>query len=356
MTHVRVLVTGVGGGGVGEQLIKALRMAPRGYSIVGTDVTAGSKGLMEVDVPLVVPRATDPEFVDVLLEIAVTHGVRAVFSGTEADLRVLAAARDRFVAAGVMVPVQPESVLDICLDKVTTGQFLESIGFGTPRQHAVRSLDDVHRVRRFPTVVKPAVGGGGSANIFLAQTVEELEVYALQLLAITDYFVVQEYVGTADDEFTVGVLTDLDGDLLGSIALRRLVSNGLGNRLTIPNRSGRAELGDALVISSGISQGTVGPYREVCEPCERLAAAVGSKGPLNVQCRMVDGVPVVFEVNPRFSGTASIRALMGFNEPDLLVRRHLLGETAPIHVDAREGLVLRGLSEVVVDPTNPAPS
>ena len=47
MTRPVVVVTAVGGGGNGEQLVKALRLSNLDYTIVGTDVMAHSKGLYE---------------------------------------------------------------------------------------------------------------------------------------------------------------------------------------------------------------------------------------------------------------------------------------------------------------------
>ncbi len=34
----------------------------------------------------------------------------------------------------------------------------------------------------------------------------------------------------------------------------------------------------------------------------------------------------MFDIHPRFSGTTPIRASVGFNEPDLLLRNHLFDE------------------------------
>ena len=58
----------------------------------------------------------------------------------------------------------------------------------------------------------------------------------------------------------------------------------------------------------------------------------------------------MFEINPRFSGTTSIRAMVGYNEPDVLMRRHLLGEVFPADLPYDEALVLRGLVESKVAP------
>jgi carbamoyl-phosphate synthase large subunit len=75
-----------------------------------------------------------------------------------------------------------------------------------------------------------------------------------------------------------------------------------------------------------------------------MAAALGSRGPLNVQCRVVGGALIPFEFNPRFSGSTSIRALADFNEPDLLIRRELQGEKCP-RPQFKKAVILRSLKE-----------
>ena len=63
------------------------------------------------------------------------------------------------------------------------------------------------------------------------------------------------------------------------------------------------------------------------EACERLAGKIGIRGPANIQCRISPRGVTILEVHPRFSGTTSIRADVGFNEPDTLIRNYLHGES-----------------------------
>ena len=49
------------------------------------------------------------------------------------------------------------------------------------------------------------------------------------------------------------------------------------------------------------------------------AAALSFRGAVNVQCRVVDGRPVIFEVNPRFSGGIPLTIASGVDVPRLLV-------------------------------------
>lgn len=46
----------------------------------------------------------------------------------------------------------------------------------------------------------------------------------------------------------------------------------------------------------------------------------------------------VFEINPRFSGTIFIRALAGYDEPDVLIRHEVLGEYIKLPITFNEGL------------------
>lgn len=349
METINVLVTAIGGGGLGEQIIKALRLAPTPYRIVGTDISPYSKGIMEVDEAEIVPPAKHPDFICEVLRLCEKHAIRAVLCGSEAELTILDRRRADFESRGLFLPINPTSVLDTCLDKVKTAAFLTANGFLSPGFRKITSAADLKDFPWLPAVIKPSVGGGGSANLFLAQTQPELEMLAERLLSFYPEFMIQEYVGTPEAEYTVGVLTAMDGTLLNSIAIRRYILSALSNRLKEPNRTTRADLGPTLVISNGISQGEVGLFPEVTKTCERIAAALGSRGPINIQCRLVNGTPMVFEINPRFSGTTSLRAMAGYNEPDVLIRRHVLNQAIEPHFAYRSGVILRGLSETMLD-------
>jgi carbamoyl-phosphate synthase large subunit len=213
-------------------------------------------------------------------------------------------------------------------------------------------MNDLHEFDKFPAVLKPSVGSGGSANTFLAQNQDDLLCFGRHLLSIYSEFVIQEYIGTTDSEYTVGVLVSMDGELLNSIAVKRSILSSLSNRLKVQNRTQNKKLGNILALSSGISQGEIGRFPEVTQCCEEIATALGARGPLNIQCRWIEGKVYVFEINPRFSGTTSLRAMVGYNEPDILIRKHICHEHIQPHFRYGSGVILRGLSEALLDSQN----
>ena len=347
---IRVLVTAIGGGGHGDQILKALRLvSPGRYRIFGADANPHCSQASLVEQFVTLPLARDPNYMTELLRICKELRVQALFHGCEPELLLFAANRKRIEDAGIFLPINDTALINLCMDKARTNERLAELGFPAPRYVNVSSESEFDDIDWFPVVVKPAVGSGGSANVYVAQDKKELKALAvyLGLGSITSGFMIQEYVGTPDQEFTVGVLHDLDGRYVNSIAVKRHLSSGLSVRTSVTNRTNRKELGSRLVISSGVSQGDIGRFSDVTDQCREIADRLGSRGPLNMQCRFVDGKVRVFEINPRFSGTTSLRAMVGLNEPDLLLRRHLLGQDIGQDAPYQEATILRSLVETL---------
>lgn len=347
-SKITVMVTGVGGGGHGEQIFKALRMADTDYDIIGCDMSKNSIGLAGADHAYIVPPANSPEYMDKILEICAKHGVKALFHGSEPELKIMAQNREKIEKKGIFLPINPSPVIDICMDKFKTISFLKDNGFDYLRTLEITKSQDIEAIPFLPAILKPSVGGGGSSNVFLAQTREELKMFSEYLLRQYSRFIVQEYIGTVDAEYTVGVLFSMDGELLNSIAVKKYIMSGLSNRIKVKNISNRKDFGEILAVSSGVSQGEIGRFPEVSKVCEKIAQKLGCRGAVNIQCRLFNGKVYVFEINPRFSGTTSLRAMVRYNEPDVLIRKHLLGMTIESFFEYDSGVIMRGLKEILI--------
>lgn len=352
MSKIPILITAIGGGGHGEQILKAIRLAPeQNYYIVGADANPDCPQFKFVDESVVLPLASDPTYLDCLFDVCRQYKIKALFHGCEPELKLYANNRDIIEKQGIFLPINPLSVIQTCMDKIKTNRILTDLGFEPPKFVKISTKEALKQIDWFPVVVKPYIGSGGSANVYIAQNRRELLGLAdyLGLEDIADSFFVQEYVGTPEDEFTVGVLHDMDGNYLNSIAVKRLLSGQLNIRMSLPNRTNRKELGKKLVISSGISHGHVGRFPEVTEQCKEIAKAFCVQGTVNIQCRLVDDKVKVFEINPRFSGTTSLRAMVGYNEPDVLIRQHLFNDSTIMpNFPYQSALILRSLEEIKV--------
>ena len=60
-------------------------------------------------------------------------------------------------------------------------------------------------------------------------------------------------------------------------------------------------------------------YPEISQYCENVASVIKPLGPFNFQIRMHEKKPYIFEINPRCSSTTVMRAVLGFNEPEMAI-------------------------------------
>ncbi|MBT5873760.1 MAG: ATP-grasp domain-containing protein [Candidatus Latescibacteria bacterium] len=324
---INVLVTAVGGNGNGSQILKALVMAENGapgyYRIYGTDRHQCMDGLALDGRFAQLPDATSPEYLPSVLKLCSHWNVDVLFPGSDAELFVFAENMESFIDLGVCVPIQRRELIEWCRTKVCIQNHMLRLGIPVPQSYSGDTPYELNRLDNYPYILKPTENGGGSRGVYIAQDYEEIRNLFgyLKLKPESPAYILQEYIGKTDSEFSVGILHDGDGVYVGGVALNRDLTTNLNIAIRIRNISKRQDLGAELIVSSGISQGRIGGYLDIVEQCRNIAETLLSTGPLNIQCRVVENKVIVFEINPRLSGSTSLRALVGFNEPDLLVKR-----------------------------------
>jgi carbamoyl-phosphate synthase large subunit len=328
------MIAGIGGASLGTEICKCLHFAG-GYEIYGCDVSPTAYGLYEPDF-VATYRVDRNDYVATVISACKTAGTSWLIPGGEQPMTLLSAGAGLLAEAKIGLVANNDAVVKLFSNKWATFEKLAESGIPIPRTTTLAQASDVKYVG-LPCIVKPATGSGGSASVFFAVTSDEAMIYAEFIRRSGSVPVAQEYVDVAEGEFTIGVLSLPDERVIGSIALRRT----LDAKLSVAYR-GRGGL-----ISSGYSQGHIGEYPELCRQAERIAQISGSRGPINIQGRVRDGVLLPFEINPRFSASTYLRALAGFNEVDMLMRNLILGET-PTTGPIRAGWYLRSLTETYV--------
>lgn len=342
-----VLVTGVGGGTVGEQVCKALRFGGNHYSVIAANTQTDPLTVVDADYKEVLPSANSADYVNRLIAVCQKYHIKFIIPGSEPELIMMGANRELIENANVHVLVNSEHVINKCVDKLQTFKYLKSANIHVPKTLEINHPNDLREFRsHFPIIVKP-VFGGGSAATFIAQDKNELSFFAEYLLKYGYRTLIQEYFGRPDQEYTIGVLHYPDGTLYDTIVFRRNILSGLSNRIRLENQTGRKDLGELLAISSGISQGEFVDFQPVKEKAEEIASILKSTGPLNIQGRWDGREFIPFEINPRFSGTSSMRASVGFNEAEILINWYM-GKKNDVMSKPPSGEFIRGLREYLI--------
>lgn len=328
---IKVMIAGIGGASLGTEIGKCLRLAGK-YEIYGCDISPTAYGLYDKGFTETF-RINRDDYVAEVLKVCHQSGTNWLIPGGEQPNALLGAAAEQLAREGVRVVTNDAAIVGLFSDKQATFNKLAACGIPIPKTAELSNPDDVLSVG-LPCIVKPATGSGGSASVFFAVTTDEALIYAEFIRRNGSVPIAQEYVGDDEGEFTIGVLSLPDGRVVGSIALRRV----LEAKLSVAYR------GRGGVVSSGYSQGYIDAFPGLCRQAEQIAAVIQSRGPINIQGRVRNGVLMPFEINPRFSASTYLRALAGFNEIDMLLDYLISGEL-PSTKSIKPGWYLRSLTE-----------
>ncbi|MBV9040951.1 MAG: hypothetical protein JOZ68_08090, partial [Acidimicrobiia bacterium] len=216
---LRVLLTGAGGPAT-RNVIRSLRLADRGYVIVGTDRDERFVSASGADHVAVVPPATDPSFVDTLRHLVAEHEIAVVHPQPDLEVQVLAAS-----SAHLPTGLPPADVVNVCSDKLATAAALGDAGVAVPLSVPADDLgstfSSVASLGRGVVWVRARTGAGARASL-PTRSVDEarswMEYWTSRGLDRSDFMLAQFLPGR---EFAVQTLW-WHGRLIGAQARERL--------------------------------------------------------------------------------------------------------------------------------------
>ena len=296
MTSLNVLITAASRR---VPLVRAFRRALEdlgGGNVVVTDVNPLSPAVYTADRAFRVPMASDAGYADEILAISTAADVGLVIPTIDDELAALASSAQRFAAAGSRVAVSSVDTIAVCDDKHATCRTLAAKGVAAATSFLP---DDLPAEPQFPLFIKPRFGRG-SVAAFLVRNARELAFF----LEYVPQPVIESYLD--GPEYTIDMLCDFSGRPLSIVPRERLVI-----RAGVTDRGRTVK--DPRLIDLAVS----------------CASVLDFAGPVNIQCRMVDGRPIVFEINPRFSGGIPLTIAAGADFPRMLVEMTRGAHVAP---------------------------
>lgn len=260
--------------------------ARTGGRVIVTDINPLSPAVHVADRAYLVPLSSSPDYLPEIAAICVAEHVRLVVPTIDDELELFASAKQEFAQRGVAVAVSNPDTASLCNDKHATCAHLRARGVAAAETFLPQTLP---AAPRYPLFVKPRVGRGG-VGAYRARSARELAFF----LDYVPGAVVQEYLD--GPEFTIDVLCDDTGRVLSVVPRERVVIRaGVIDRGRTSN--------DAALIDLALA----------------CAAAMPFAGAVNLQCRVVKGRPVIFEINARFSGGIPLTIASGADFPGMLL-------------------------------------
>lgn len=272
-----VLITGIGGD-ISQGVATILRENRPDLRLIGVDVHAQHGGHLFVDHFQLVPKASDPGYLDAIKEVVSKHSVGIVIPMSEPELAATLPFQE--LAPGVKWITAGVCVVKAGLDKLETMNALKGLGISVPW---TRPVSD-GRPAVYPCILKNRTGSGSRA-VFIVADDDEADYLAKR----HPNAIFQELLGTVEQEVTCAVYRRQDGKVSSLLMLRRLTGGFTGWAKIIKDE-------------------------ETARMCEAIANGLDLRGSMNVQLRLTDKGPRVFEINPRFSSTVLMRHRLGYTD------------------------------------------
>lgn len=275
----KIFVTAIGGD-IGCAVLKCLRDYYKEIYIIGCDITKYNAGVVFTNVFYIAPPYTNvKKYFEFIQEICIKEGITCFLPITEPEITIIDKQRDFFDKNNIKLMINNSVLLDIALSKYNTTMFLEKNNINVPKTwkgEDNKILTDI----KFPLIVKNDQGCG-SSKVKTAHNEIELN----NCIKEFDNPILQEYIGTENEEYTIGIFSD--GNIVNSIAYRRKLR------------------GMSIWVESVNND-------ELNKLCLKIAQITNLKGCINVQLRRHHNKFYIFEINPRISSTVGFRYKMGF--------------------------------------------
>ena len=263
--------------GTRNKIVQYFRRALAGRGLViAADCSDIAPAIYDADRFHIVPRMTEPGYLDVILKICEEENVTGVLSLIDPELSLLAQNREKFAAVGTTVIGSSFELCEMSLDKFRMYNWLTAHRYRCAKSYMNKEAffaDVAAGLISYPVFVKPA---RGSASISISK-VYDRETIGL-LFAHEDGLMIQEF---------------LDGQEIGADVYIDMVSHEVVSIFTKKKLKMRAGETDKAVSFKD---------EKLFALIERFVKEAGYNGQIDIDIFEVNGEYYISEVNPRFGG------------------------------------------------------
>ena len=309
--------------GTRNKVVQYFRKALKGIgNVVCTDMSPIAPALYEGDKHYIVPRMTEPGYIDVIFEICKKENITGVLSLIDPELSLLAEHVETFKTLGVTVIGSSYELCEMSLDKMQMYDWLTDHAYKAARSYTEKEkfYADVETGSiDYPVFVKPV---RGSASIAISK-VNDKETIDL-LFAQNDNLMIQEF---------------LNGQEIGADVYIDMVSGEIVSVFTKKK----------IVMRAGETDKAVSFKDEkLFSLIEKFVKEAGYRGQIDIDIFDINGEYYISEVNPRFGGGYPHAYESGCNHMDLIVK-NLSGEANEKLIGAyEEGIYMMKYNEVMI--------
>ena len=307
--------------GTRNKIVQYFKRSTNG-KVIATDMQLTAPAIYEADKYYIVPRITEPGYIDLILDICKKEEINAAISLIDPELNLLAKNQEKFAQIGVTIIGSSYELCERALDKMQMYNWLKEHGYHCARSYKSKEEFykdlDVGNIS-FPVFVKPI---RGSASIAV-NIIEDRDTIDL-LFKHSDCLMIQEY---------------LKGQEIGADIYIDIVSHEVVSIFTKKKLLMRAGETDKAVSFKD---------QKLFDLIERFVLESGWSGQIDIDIFDINGEYYISEVNPRFGGGYPHAYECGCDHMKL-IENNINGKANKKHIgDYDEGVYMMKYNEVMI--------
>ncbi len=293
-----------------------------GSKVVATDMSPYAPALYDADKYYIVPKITEPGYIDKILSICKKEQIQGVLSLIDPELSLLAKHREKFAEIGTIVIGSEYEQCQRALDKMEMFNWLIENGYPCAKSYTDKDVffaDVEAGVIDYPVFVKPVCGSASIAvsKVYDKDTLELLWKHNSNLM-------IQEF---------------LDGQEIGADVYIDMLSGEVVSIFTKKK----------IVMRAGETDKAVSFKDEkLFALIKKFSQESGYRGQIDIDIFDINGEYYISEVNPRFGGGYPHAYACGCNHM-MLICNNLKGIVNKSNIGSYEdGVYMMKYNEIMV--------
>lgn len=291
-------------------------------AIIATDMSKLAPSIYIADKFYQVPSISDPNYLNIILEICKKEHVRGVLSLIDPELSLLSKNREKFNSVGTIVIGSSYDLCELSMDKMKMYEWLVEHGYKTAKSYSNKEdfyADYEAGIINYPVFVKP-INGSASISISKVYDKETIEFLFKQ----SDDLMIQEYLN--GQEIGADVYIDMISREVVSIFTKKKISM----------RAGETEKSVSFKDN------------KLFNLIEKFILDAGFVGQIDIDIFDIDGEYYISEVNPRFGGGYPHAYECGCNHMKMIINNLKNKKNEKIIGQYDEGVYMMKYNDLVI--------
>lgn len=310
--------------GTRNLLVRCFKAEGNGISkVVGTDCSPYAPALYETDAHYIVPRMTEDNYLDTILDICRHESITAVLPLQEDELYLIASHQKLFTNESITPIVSDPEVIELCRDKFAFYKFMKKNNF--PVITSCDSFDSFKHMHaagdmKLPVFLKPS-RGCGSIGI---QKIEQMNLLEVLCQNQKEAYIIQNYAD--GEEFGADIYVDLLSQKPVTVFVKK-----------------------KLRMRAGETEKSVSYWDDkLYSLIEKTVTSLHLTGPVDMDIFQVNGQYYISEINPRFGGGYPHAYNCGIDFPHMIAENLSGRENRPEAGKYEEGVCMLKYTDLIM--------